>query len=117
VETDPEAIFADAGIDAVCIGTWPYRHRDYVVRGAGHRQARADRGAHGDERHRGARDARGVARPPELVAQIVPAPLDLKSWRTIRRLVDDGSFGELREVHVSILTGQSLDPETPAALA
>ena len=27
VVIDPEAIFADATIDAVCIGTWPYRHQ------------------------------------------------------------------------------------------
>ena len=32
VATDPEALFADPGIDAICIGTWPYRHREYAVR-------------------------------------------------------------------------------------
>ena len=25
------ALLADSEIDAVCIGTWPYRHRDYTV--------------------------------------------------------------------------------------
>ena len=32
VETDPEALFTDPAIDAICIGTWPYRHREYAVR-------------------------------------------------------------------------------------
>ena len=27
VETDPEALFRDPDIDAICIGTWPYKHR------------------------------------------------------------------------------------------
>ena len=31
VETDPQAIFDADDIDAVCIGTWPYRHREYAV--------------------------------------------------------------------------------------
>ena len=30
--TIADAILRDPAIDAVCIGTWPYRHREYVVR-------------------------------------------------------------------------------------
>src|SRR5438046_10215456 len=32
VETDPQVLFDDQAIDAIVIGTWPYRHRDYSVR-------------------------------------------------------------------------------------
>ena len=31
VATDPRQIFDDDSIDAVCIGTWPYRHREYTL--------------------------------------------------------------------------------------
>lgn len=109
VTDDPSDIFNADDIDAVCIGTWPYRHREFVV-GA------LNAGKHVLCEARMAMDA-GEAREmlevsrahPELVAQLVPAPFDFKSWRTIRRLVSDGTLGEIREVHASLLNGNSLN--------
>lgn len=113
VETDPEALFRDPTIDAICIGTWPYRHRDYVIRAleAGkHVLTEARMAMNAAE----AREMLAVAQAhPNLVAQIVPGPPDLKSWRTVQRLVRDGSLGEVREVHVSVLTGANIDPGAP----
>lgn len=113
VETDPEALFADPGIDAICIGTWPYRHREYAVRAL-------EAGKHVLTEARLAMDATeahsmlmAAEARPELVAQVVPAPLDLRSWRTIRRLLAEGVLGELREVHVTVLSGAGLDTSTP----
>jgi len=113
VETDPEALFADAGIDAICIGTWPYRHREYAVRAL-------EAGKHVLTEARLAMDAAearsmlaAAEARPGLVAQVVPAPLDLRSWRTIRRLLADGVLGELREVHVTVLSGAGLDASAP----
>lgn len=113
VETDPEALFSDPNIDAICIGTWPYRHREYVVRAL-------DAGKHVLTEARMAMDAsearemlEASRRHPELVAQIVPGPFDLKSWRTIQRLLREGTLGEIREVHVSALAGGSIDPSAP----
>ncbi len=113
VVTDPEAIFADPAIDAVCIGTWPYRHREYAVRAL-------NAGKHVLCEARMAMDAAeaqemlGAAqRRPDLVAQLVPAPFDLRSWRTIRRLLADGSLGSLREVHATILGGGALNADAP----
>ena len=108
VTDDPSDLFAANDIDAISIGTWPYRHRDYVIASleAGkHVLTEARMAANADE----AREmlAASEARP-DLVAQIVPAPFDLKSWRTIQRLVSDGSLGDIREAHVSLLNGQSL---------
>lgn len=108
VTTDPEEIFGDDSIDAVCIGTWPYRHREYTVRAleAGkHVLIEARMAMDGGE----AREmlAASLARP-ELVAQIVPAPFDFASWRTVRRLVREGALGELREVQATLLNGNSL---------
>lgn len=113
VEVEPRAILDADDIDAVCIGTWPYRHRDYTI-------AALESGKHVLVEARMAMDASearemlAVSRQhSHLVAQIVPSPLDFKSWRTIRRMVGEGSLGEVREVHVNILGGASLNPETP----
>lgn len=113
VETDPEALFSDPTIDAVCIGTWPYKHREYVIRAlesGKHVLTEARMAMNAAE----AREMLEVSRAhPNLVAQIVPGPPDLKSWRTVRRMVADGTFGEIREVHVSVLNGAAIDPSAP----
>jgi predicted dehydrogenase len=113
VFTSPEQIFANPDVDAVCIGTWPYRHRDYVVAALQH-------GKHVLTEARMAMDAAearemlATARQhADRVAQIVPSPLDFRSWRTIRRMVEDGTLGDVREVHVNVLSGQGIDPGTP----
>ncbi len=112
VVTDAEAIFADATIDAVCIGTWPYRHHEFSVRAleAGKHvlcEARMAMDATEARAMLAAAEAR-----PDRVAQLVPAPFDVGSWRTVRRLLADGALGELREVHVTMLSGGGLDPST-----
>jgi predicted dehydrogenase len=113
VETDPAAIFAAPDIGAICIGTWPYRHREYTVRGleAGkHVLCEARMAMNATE----AREMLAASRAhPQLVAQVVPAPFDLKSWRTIRRLVAEDTLGTIREVHVTQLSGQSLSLDAP----
>ena len=113
VVTDPDTIFNSNDVDAVVIGTWPYRHREFVVRAL-------DAGKHVLTEARMAMDATearemlAVSRAyPEQVAQIVPAPLDLRSWRTIQRVVTDGTLGQVREAHVNVLTGGSLNPANP----
>ncbi|MEX1022852.1 MAG: Gfo/Idh/MocA family oxidoreductase, partial [Dehalococcoidia bacterium] len=82
VVTDPRDVFDDPDVDAVCIGTWPYRHRDYTVAAleAGkHVLVEARMAMNAEE----AREMLAVSRQhPDLVAQIVPSPLDFKSWRT-----------------------------------
>jgi predicted dehydrogenase len=108
VTDDPADLFAADDIDAISIGTWPYRHRDYTV-------AALEAGKHVLTEARmaaNAAEAREMLAASEahsaLVAQIVPAPFDLKSWRTIQRLASDGSLGDIHEVQVSLLSGQSL---------
>lgn len=113
VVTDPEAIFSSDDVDAVVVGTWPYRHREFVVRAL-------DAGKHVLTEARMAMDAAEAREMlaasrghPGLVAQIVPSPLDLRSWRTIRRLATDGALGHVREAHVNVLTAGSLNPAAP----
>jgi predicted dehydrogenase len=108
VTDNPAAVLEAGDIDAVCIGTWPYRHREFVVRAleAGkHVLCEARMAMNATE----AREMLAVARAhPGQVAQLVPAPFDFKSWRTIRRLVNEGALGEISEVHVTSLNGNAL---------
>ncbi len=113
VVTDPDAIFQSKDVDAIVVGTWPYRHRDFVVRAL-------EAGKHVLTEARMAMDATEAREMlaaskahPTQVAQIVPSPLDLRSWRTIRRLMGDGTLGQIREVHVNILGAGSLNPSAP----
>ncbi len=113
VVTDPDAIFNSNDVDAVVVGTWPYRHREFVVRALA-------AGKHVLTEARMAMDATearemlaAAQKRPDRVAQIVPSPLDFRSWRTIRRLVKDGTLGQVREAHVNILGAGSLNPTAP----
>jgi len=113
VETDPAAIFAADDIDAVSIGTWPYRHREYTVGAleAGKHvlcEARMAMNASEAREMLAASQAR-----PDLVAQIVPAPMDLLVWRTVRRLLEENALGTVREVHCDVLNGSAIDPTGP----
>jgi predicted dehydrogenase len=108
-----EELVADPTLHAVCIGTWPYKHREYTIlaleqgkhvlceaRMAMNREEAADMLA-ASERH------------PELVAQIVPAPFDFKLGPTITRMIAEGELGDIREVTVNMLNGGGLDASTP----
>lgn len=113
VETEPQAILGDLAIDAICIGTWPYRHREYAV-------SALEAGKHVLTEARMAMDAAearemlaAALRHPALVAQVVPAPFDLQSWRTVQRLAREGALGAVREVHATMLGGGSLDLAAP----
>lgn len=113
VVTDPDAIYGAGDIDAVCVGTWPYRHSEFTVRGieAGKHvlcEARMSTDAAGARAMLAASEAR-----PDLVAQLVPAPWDLASWRTVRRLLGEGALGAVREVHVTMVTPAALHPSRP----
>ena len=77
-------------------------------------QARPLRGAHGHERHRGARDARHRrgASPTSSPSSSRP-PSTSRAGSTIRRLLEDGSIGDVRDVHVTVLGGASLNLDAP----
>ena len=108
-----EQLLADPEVDAVCIGTWPYVHRDLTV-------AALEAGKHVLCEARMARDAPEAEQMlaaseahPHLVAQLVPAPFDFRLGPTIRRMCEDGTLGAILEVHVRLLNGGGLDQESP----
>jgi predicted dehydrogenase len=108
-------LVADAQIDAVLIGTWPYLHAPITL-------AALEAGKHVLCEARmamNAAEARGMLAAsrehPELVCQIVPSPLGLRADRVMKRLIADGFLGELREVVVIAANDALADPHAPLA--
>jgi predicted dehydrogenase len=108
-----EDLVADAAIDAVVIGTWPYLHAPITI-------AALDAGKHVLTEARmamTAAEAHGMlaaARShPKLVAQIVPSPFGLTVDTVVRELLRDGYLGELREVEVTGRSGALAEPSAP----
>lgn len=106
-------LVSDPDIDAVIVGTWPYLHCPIAV-------AALEAGKHVMTEARMAMNAAEarkmyeVARQhPDLVAQVVPAPVGFQVDRTIKRIIGEGFLGQLREV-VVLSTGDGFaDPDTP----
>jgi predicted dehydrogenase len=103
-----------ADLDAVCIGTWPYMHREIT-------EATLAAGKHVLCEARMALDAAdgrrmlaAARRAPRLVAQLVPAPHTLEVDGTIQRLLAEGYAGEVLavEVHATQQAG-FIDREAP----
>ena len=106
-------LLADTSLDAVCIGTWPYMHREYTVAAlnAGKHvlcEARMAMNAAEAEEMLAASRAN-----PSLVAQLVPAPFDFRLGPTIMRRLRDGTLGEVTEATIAVLNGAGLDPAAP----
>jgi predicted dehydrogenase len=108
-----QELVADADLDAVVIGTWPYLHCEITL-------AALDAGKHVLTEARMARDAMEARRMlaaserrPELVAQIVPSPFGLRVHRVVKELVEGDYLGELREAVVLGASDTFADPQAP----
>jgi predicted dehydrogenase len=96
-------------VDAICIGTWPYLHAEITI-------AALKAGKHVLTEARMARNA-GEAKQmlyaararPDLVAQIVPAPMSLDLDSTALEVLNNGWIGRLREVCVTHTSGVYAD--------
>lgn len=100
-------------VDAVMIGTWPYLHAEASI-------AALEAGKHVLTEARMARDVAEAekmlevsGRHPDLVAQVVPAPMSLEVDATVTRILEANGIGELREVVVTHTGSQFLSSETP----
>ena len=111
VMTDPDALLARGDIDAVMIGTWPYKHCPFVL-------AALDAGKHTFVQARMAmnlvesKQMYSKAQESGLVTQICPAP-PWKASRFLRRLIDEGYCGDIYNVYVRDLSGVLVDPRSP----
>ena len=112
VMIDPQALLSRADIDAVMIGTWPYRHCPFVL-------ASLAAGKHTFVQARMAmnlREAKAMyakAEETELVAQICPSPMVMKGDRFVQRLIREGYLGEIYHVYGRSFSGSNCDPEDP----
>jgi predicted dehydrogenase len=114
IAQDWKAVVADPEIDAVMIGTWPYLHAEATV-------AALEAGKHVLTEARMARNleearmmARAASRHPDLVTQIVPAPMSLDFDAVVTRLLAENRLGAFREVCVTHTGGQYARADTPA---
>lgn len=92
----------DDGIDAICVGTWPYMHRTLVL-------AALDNEKHVLTEARMAMDAAEAhdmldasREKPHLVTQIVPAPMTLEVETSMQDLIASGYLGELLAVRLRV---------------
>jgi predicted dehydrogenase len=114
VEDDWRTVVQAPDVDAVCIGTWPYMHREVTVAalGAGKHvlcEARmAMNAAEGREMLAASRNA------PHLTAQLVPSPPTLEFDSTLSSMINDGYVGEVLavELHTTQQAG-FVDREAP----
>ena len=88
--------------DAICIGTWPYMHRDMVI-------AALESEKHVMTEARMCMDAAQAREmldasrlSPHLIAQIVPSPMTLRVDNTIRQLIADGYLGDVLSVNLVV---------------
>ena len=88
--------------DAICIGTWPYVHRDMVI-------AALENDKHVMTEARMCMDAAQAREmldasrmSPHLVAQIVPSPMTLRVDNTIKQLIADGYLGDVLSVNLVV---------------
>ncbi len=108
-----EALIEDNEVDAVVIGAWPNLHCPATL-------AAFDAGKHVLTQARMAMNAREAQRMLDrsreclhLAAMVVPSPYGLVADRFVRKLVDDGYLGTLREIHAHSLSSDLADSKTP----
>lgn len=110
--TDPYALIGSEDVDAVMIGTWPYRHCEYVL-------ASLDAGKHVFVQARmamnlgEAKSMYAKAQETGLVTQICPSPMAMKGDWFIQRLIREGYLGDIYHVYTRSFSGDGCDPDNP----
>ena len=92
----------DDTIDAVCIGTWPYMHRNMVLAALNankHVLTEARMAMNAAEAHEMLNASR---RRPDLITQIVPAPQTLEVDQTVIEHIGSGYLGDLLAVRLRV---------------
>lgn len=104
---------ADPDVNAICIGTWPYTHRVMVEEALanGKHVMTEARMAMDSMEARSMLDASRMH--PDLITQIVPAPLTFKVDKTIIKLLREGYMGDILSVDLISHLGGFVDREGP----
>ena len=110
---DWREVVADAEVDAVCIGTWPYLHAEVTI-------AALAAGKHVLTEARLAMNlaeaqamAAAAVAAPGLVAQVVPAPFSFGVDAVLAAAVAAGELGTLRLVEIRHDTSALVSPTAP----
>lgn len=104
------SLINDPGIDAVVIGTWPNMHHPITMaalQAEKHVLCEARMAMNAGE----AQEMYDAARTrPQLVAQVVPAPISLAVDSTVERLITEGYLGRVLSIEVMARSGAMADP-------
>ncbi|MDP6777440.1 MAG: Gfo/Idh/MocA family oxidoreductase [Candidatus Latescibacteria bacterium] len=112
VMVDPQALIERDDIEAVMIGTWPYRHCPFAL-------ASLEAGKHTFVQARMAMnlgEAKAMyakAQETGLTGQICPSPMAMKGDWFIQRLIHSGYLGQIYNVYSRSLNGANCDPDHP----
>jgi predicted dehydrogenase len=108
-----EDLVDDESVDAVLIGGWPYLHGPVTL-------AALNAGKHVLTEARMAMNAREAQRMldrarelPRLTTMVVPSPYGLTGDSFMRKLMNEGYVGTLREIHAHHISSSLADPATP----
>lgn len=108
---DWRQVVEDPLVDAVFIGTWPYKHSEYAI-------AALDAGKHVFCQARLAMDASDARRmvdksiSTDRTTMVCPPPHGMYYRHKVREIVDGGHLGAIRHITVESFTGGNLDLDT-----
>ncbi|MFP6582847.1 MAG: Gfo/Idh/MocA family oxidoreductase [Candidatus Hydrogenedentota bacterium] len=103
VDDSWEAMVARDDLDAIVIGTWPYKHRDISIAALAsgkHVFCQARMAMNRAE----AEEMIGVSRAKDKVAMLCPVPFGLSIDKTMVKILANGTLGEVRLVRVQSFT-------------
>jgi len=111
--TSAKDVIESKDIDAVCIGTWPNMHAKLTVaalRAGKHVLTEARMARNLAEAEMMLEESR---QRPQLIAQIVPAPMSLPFDATVIEMLQRGTLGTLREVFLTATSDSLADSSLP----
>ena len=109
---DPWAVIKRDDIDAIMVGTYPYKHHLYGM-------AALDAGKHTFLQARmatslaEAKDLAARGKETGLVTQICQSPFAMRGDAYVQELIDDGYVGDVNYVRAHVISGGSADPTEP----
>jgi predicted dehydrogenase len=112
VGNDPEYVLGHDEIDAVMVGTWPYKHHQYATEAL-------DRGKHVFVQARmttslaEAKEMYSKSEETDLVTQICPSPFAMEVDPIVQEMIQDGYLGELYFVRANVFSDNRIDPRAP----
>ena len=108
-----EEVVAAPDVDAVVIGTWPYLHAEVTVAALAHKKHVLTEARMASTLQEAKQMWQASLEHPDVVAQVVPAPMSLDVDQTVQQLLEEGALGQLREILVTHASGCYADATAP----